>query len=421
PETAKERHASTPPRQASQASNARLRSERRQLKRRRLILDAVELPTLAEVLRRATRAEEVKKIEKWKNENTNLKKRELCFDVDTIRDRLRSIGLDLYPITLDHSVRDVMVTRQFMSTVYGGGQQCCWASVSEKKRILNNHNFKSFMYLSLDFNCHAPEMPGSPGLYFAPGGDESAPVEETQRLFTRIAKTQQGIMWQYQGQYKVEPSHPLTTQEWGSVHSSIRNNWAAEIYRSTAWGKAIRVRIALRKALGRSCTDVEFQDAYDLNRSYEEITIDEIGQALLCGHEKVAVWTMKCVGYDEDFQRDLVAKVATWTPPPPKKADNNGAKETNRTNVKKEHRDKFIKPEGKSRSTAKVKPENSYLKSQTGKKWKNISTLESELSEKSEDDEDDEATEDEEKEGEPKVIEYGYRPRGTRSRPIIVD
>ncbi|KAG5732027.1 hypothetical protein E4T56_gene18255 [Termitomyces sp. T112] len=70
----------------------------RQSKRRRVIMDAIVLPTCQEVLRcKATNdAEEFEKMKKMKNPKVNMKKVEFCFSVNTICDRLRPIGLDPY-------------------------------------------------------------------------------------------------------------------------------------------------------------------------------------------------------------------------------------------------------------------------------------------------------------------------------------
>ncbi|KAG6915380.1 hypothetical protein DXG01_011752, partial [Tephrocybe rancida] len=274
--------------------------EQRQPKRRRVIMDAVVLPTLQDVRRRA---EEVKKVENMKNPKATMKKLERCFDVDTIRARLRPIGLDPFPITLERSIREVMVPRGFISSVYGGGLISAWTNVSaQKQRRLNNTKYLEFLYLSLDLNCHAPEVPGSPGLYFDAGIQGRAyPIKGTHRLITRIAKSPIGPLWQYQGQYQLKPVNPLTPREWASVAPSVRTHWAREIHKSTGWGKDTQERIARQKA----------QEG-----DHGEVTVEDISQALLRGDESVAVWTMKCVGYDEEFQRDLAAKFANtgWTP-----------------------------------------------------------------------------------------------------------
>ncbi|KAG6824848.1 hypothetical protein H0H93_001464 [Arthromyces matolae] len=107
-------------------------------------MDAVEVPSLKEIQKRkaAQREDEIKKLDKMKNPKTNMKKVEACFDVDTIRDRLRPIGLDLYPINLDRDLQDVMVPREFISSIYGGGLQCAWVNVAKKtQKRLNNSKF----------------------------------------------------------------------------------------------------------------------------------------------------------------------------------------------------------------------------------------------------------------------------------------
>ncbi|KAG6806534.1 hypothetical protein H0H92_010918, partial [Tricholoma furcatifolium] len=64
--------------------------DQQQRKRPRLILDAIEVPTLEEILRRDSQdREDLKKVEKMLNPKTTLKKTEFCFSLDTIRDRLR--------------------------------------------------------------------------------------------------------------------------------------------------------------------------------------------------------------------------------------------------------------------------------------------------------------------------------------------
>ncbi|KAH0586955.1 hypothetical protein H2248_005785 [Termitomyces sp. 'cryptogamus'] len=314
-----------------------------------------------------------------------------------------------------------MVPRKFLSLVYGGGLQCAWANVAEEtQKKLNNHKYPAFLYLTLDLNCHAPEMPGSPGLYFDAGcGGVAYPINGIHRLITRIARTPRGPVWQYQGQYKLSPSNPLTTQEWASVDSSVRMNWAEEIWKSAEWGKAARVRISLRRSLGRSCTDEEFDEAFNTKCDYRMITADDIAQALLRGEEvcrrssrtllvemptcdyikSVAVWTMKCVGYDAEFQRDLSAKYANWTPPPKQKKK---GKSSNKTKGKMRPKHKDSKTEREHR--------------RTGQKRKRAAYSDNDSDELSADQSRDQDAEEDEEE----LDEYYYRPRGTRSRPIVI-
>jgi hypothetical protein len=74
--------------------------------------------------------------------------------------------------------------------------------------------------------------------------------------------------------------------------------------------------------------------AIEGDQKFGYITADDIAQAFDNGEEvctsrplpclahmfdqQLAVWTMKSVGYSEQFQRDLVRQITGWVPPPKK-------------------------------------------------------------------------------------------------------
>lgn len=64
----------------------------------------------------------------------------------------------------DRDVRDVVISRLFMSKVYGGNSQETFPRVAQK--FLGEHHMDDFMYLNLDMNPHAPQVPGVPGPAF---------------------------------------------------------------------------------------------------------------------------------------------------------------------------------------------------------------------------------------------------------------
>lgn len=104
----------------------------------------------------------------------------------------------------------------------------------------------------------------------------------------------------------------------------------------------------------------------------------------------MAVYTLKCVGYDTKFQRNLAEKFPTWVPPPPKpKAEKN-------------------KPDAKNVRAKKVP---GHASEKSGEKRKRVD-LESSDSEGSDEEEETDSEEEEEE------LELVYKPRGTRSRPI---
>jgi len=118
---------------------------------------------------------------------------------------------------------------------------------------------------------------------------------------------------------------------------------------------------------------------------------EEVSQAFLSGEESIVVWTMKCVGYDVDFQQNLVEKLPTYVPKTP------GQKGSKPKNTKAPRT-------SKKESTAKV-----------GQKRKHV---EVESSDEELDGDTGVAHEDEDSDFDEEVLVY--RSRGTRSRPIRI-
>jgi hypothetical protein len=95
-----------------------------------------------------------------------------------------------------------------------------------------------------------------------------------------------------------------------------------------SWGDNICARIRGRKDLGREPTIAEVNDVIESGR-YKLTTPQEVMAALDAGTEvrglnvffvrsltttiqRLTVWTLKCVGYDNDFQRQLSEKFPVW-------------------------------------------------------------------------------------------------------------
>ena len=76
------------------------------------------------------------------------------------------------------------------------------------KRRLAQHSKDNFTYLHLDYHQHAPEIAGTPGLFFNshPGPDWPG----LQRVFTRIESNK----WQFMGMYEIKSCASLTKEEW---------------------------------------------------------------------------------------------------------------------------------------------------------------------------------------------------------------
>ena len=135
----------------------------------------------------------------------------LILNPDTLRARFQALGpsaLDLYPITLDKSSQDVMVSRNFMASKYGGSMQATLPEISKNHK--EKHGMEDFMYLHPGYQPVAPQVPGACGLFFTTGTSIGYEWPTLQRVFTRIDSN----IWQYMGMYRLTSSPSLTRQEW---------------------------------------------------------------------------------------------------------------------------------------------------------------------------------------------------------------
>lgn len=163
------------------------------------------------------------------------KKKNLAFSLDTVRERLRGIGYDLFQITLDKATQDITVTREFLSDQYGGNPQAIFPTISEEN--FRRHGLDDFMFpsfsvsfsnllivlpVSVDirvpkYHPHCPEVPGAPGLYFETTLKLVKVWPKEQRIITRLDS---GV-WQYQGQYKLARAASLTKEEWNAQKPQV--------------------------------------------------------------------------------------------------------------------------------------------------------------------------------------------------------
>ncbi|KAF9457402.1 hypothetical protein BDZ94DRAFT_1273316 [Collybia nuda] len=322
------------------------------------------------------------------------KKPNIELSIDTVRDRMKSIGYDLYPVPLEKDIQDVTVTRQFMSDVYGGSSMETSPKISEKKLAL--HGLDDFMYLNLNLNPQAPQFPGAPGLFFDVDSDPGSPPSEDvddpipRRLFSRLTSA----IWLYCGQYEIRQVLSLTKEEWAIQSPKVRNAWATQLC-IKGWGFRSRARIHLRQTLRREPTTAELMAALTSGNEYKHIRPAQFSEAFLRGQETMAVYTMKCVGYDTAFQRNLAEKFPTWVPPPSK------TKGEKKTKAKK------------NGAGGKLTPKQASKANSNKRKQEDLELSDSEVSTS---DEVDYSENDQEGHN-----ESGYVPRGTRSRPIQLE
>ena len=58
---------------------------------------------------------------------------------------------------------------------------------------------------------HAPSLPGAPGLWMCYTGEKRS--DKDMRVLVRV-ETKPHPLWQYMGQYDIQPSDPLSLEEW---------------------------------------------------------------------------------------------------------------------------------------------------------------------------------------------------------------
>ncbi|KAI0637518.1 hypothetical protein C8Q77DRAFT_1153251 [Trametes polyzona] len=192
-------------------------------------------------------------------------------------------ALQPYPISFSPELQSVTVSREQLSKHYGGSPQDTFPRPNARK--LAEHGRNNFMCINLLWNPHGPQRPGYGGLFF-------------NTLFVKI-KTGQ---WQYLGQYEAHPAPSLTPAQWCGLPEAVRAVWTKNTHKAD-WGIKTRARVHLRRTLGRAPTHEEVMAA---EGTFKHITEEHINDAFVAGHECVRAWSLKCVGYDEDFQRELV-------------------------------------------------------------------------------------------------------------------
>ncbi|KAF9530953.1 hypothetical protein CPB83DRAFT_146627 [Crepidotus variabilis] len=279
-------------------------------RRQRLMVEVV-VPTLKEVMQRKRNEAALKAALKKPKLKKQEGERESLVGQAIIDSRLALIGGDKpFEIGLPRAMTDQSVTREFMARTYGGSMQATCPTIGEKNR--RRHNYDNFTYLHPAYHPHAPLLPGRPGLFFCCSGGGDWPG--LQRVFVRDPDPKLTI-WTYLGQYDIKSCPSLTKEEWKSLTIQIRAHWGNEICRQR-WGGDVLLRIQARKELmpGQQLTERLLQRVQGSNR-WKTVTPLEVTDAYDRGEEHIGVWTLKCVGYDEKFQRELCAKFPGWAPP----------------------------------------------------------------------------------------------------------
>ncbi|KAF8823453.1 hypothetical protein HHX47_DHR10000413 [Lentinula edodes] len=246
-------------------------------------------------------------------------KAEMNIDSNTFRERIARVSAPRYPVTLEpESARWQIMSRKFISRTYGGSEVSTFPMIDPKK--VSKHGREFWMFWSLEKHPDAPKRPGKPGIWY-----DSSPMEYTedfeivQHGFARMNSDK----WLYLGDYKQCATEALTQCEW-LLQSDKKKPWA----------RHARAGIHLRKKWSREPTMEEIADAA-MTEDFKNVTIEEIKDAFDQGQQRLGMLVLKCVGYDNDFQKELIDKFSSWIPPA-KKTDSKGSKATSNTHTKQQ-------------------------------------------------------------------------------------
>ncbi|KAH9935935.1 uncharacterized protein BXZ73DRAFT_45411, partial [Epithele typhae] len=204
-----------------------------------------------------------------------------------------------YPVDIPDGLRDVTVTRNQLSGRFGGSPMEMFPK--PKAEDLARHGRDNFLCINPVWNPHAPLRPGHTGLLFVMR--EIHPIK--QALFVRLQLNK----WQYMGDYELPSFTPLSAERWLALPQDSKKTWVKSVMKKE-WAKPIRARISLRISLGREPMQDEVDGA--MERSVK-ITDKDVAAALNDGSERIRVWTLKCVGYDEELGR-ICAEISGTRP-----------------------------------------------------------------------------------------------------------
>ncbi|KAJ3806884.1 hypothetical protein F5876DRAFT_80260 [Lentinula aff. lateritia] len=240
-------------------------------------------------------------------------KPEMNIDSITFQARIARVSASRYPVTLEPaSAQWQPVSRKFISRTYGGSE-------------------------SLEKHPDAPKRPGEPGIWY-----DSSPMEYTEDFdtvrhgFARMSSDK----WLYLGDYKQCATEALTQHEWLLQSDKFHRIWTS-LVQTKPWARRARASIHLRKEWSREPTMEEIEDAAT-EGEFKNVTIEEVKDAFdqgqqrgIFSNKRLGMLVLKCIGYDNDFQKELIDNFSHWIPPAKKSDLKKSSKATSNPQTKR--------------------------------------------------------------------------------------
>ncbi|KZT74557.1 hypothetical protein DAEQUDRAFT_807663 [Daedalea quercina L-15889] len=207
-----------------------------------------------------------------------------------------------------------MFNRHYLHNLYGGSFVDTFPRPKPEK--LHFHGLDDFLCLVLDYNPHAPVVPGNPGLFNKSmrASDIGLDSKPSSRVIVRV-RSGPPALWQYMGQYRMYASESLTPEEYKSQSLGVRKTWAKE----KEWGAEVSAQVFFRKVHHREPSEENISDILDskegLVAARSQLSLENIMAAYERGEEENGIYALKCVGYDIEFQRVLERNYKYFTPP----------------------------------------------------------------------------------------------------------
>ncbi|KAM5539719.1 hypothetical protein V8D89_006532 [Ganoderma adspersum] len=162
---------------------------------------------------------------------------------------------------------------------------------------------RHFLFPTLKQNPRLPSSAGRPGLLLR-ANTEPEWRGEVQTVFVGV----RGTEYRYVGEYRLTRGEQLEVGEFRALGAPMRRKWANGVVNKSKF-KDIRVRIRTRRQHDREATVEEVAAAVADKEDRCEVSEEEVLQAYQSGQERLFVWRMQCVGFDEAFLADLVSKI----------------------------------------------------------------------------------------------------------------
>ncbi|KAA1471604.1 hypothetical protein DENSPDRAFT_125144 [Dentipellis sp. KUC8613] len=151
----------------------------------------------------------------------------------------------------------------------------------------------------------APLQPGEPGLYF-----ELCPKNDTwPKTLPLFVSGRPSKCCLYMGEYELVDVNPpfLSAEQWSTLHSVTRSQWVRKIEESPVEDCAeISARIVFR--LLNSGREPTADEVKALMKRKTRASKHEVHAALGVGEECLKVWGLRCVGWDEDLVKRIMAR-----------------------------------------------------------------------------------------------------------------